>query len=156
MHRRLLTDSPHPHRCLKLGTQRRCSRHSRTDAAPAFADCAHTLPASELRCALCKIQARPHDKARASPVPVPVPTTDSTRALVLLFIPLVHTSIFSLDFTQFPLLPILCPPVPAPSTSLARRLRENGAPTSASCAASPLPVPPLPWPYVGAYAVPRD
>ncbi|KAJ7821087.1 hypothetical protein B0H14DRAFT_3876042 [Mycena olivaceomarginata] len=86
----------------------RCLRHSRADAAPVFADCAHMLPASELR-----------------PVPIPVPTSDSTRALVLLFIPLVHTSIFSLDFTQFPLLPILCPPCSStkhePCASIARK-----------------------------------
>jgi hypothetical protein len=131
-------------------------RHSRADTTPALADCAHTLPASELLCALYKIQARPYDQASASPVPVPVPTTGSTCALVLPFIPLLHTSLFSLDFMQFPLLPILCSPVLAPSTGRARRLRQNSAPTSASCAACLLPMPPLPWLYVGAYAVPRD
>jgi hypothetical protein len=47
------------------------------------ADCTRTLPASQLRCALYKIQARPYDQACASPVPVPVPTTHSTRDLVV-------------------------------------------------------------------------
>jgi hypothetical protein len=64
------------------------------------------------------------------------------------FILLLHTFLFSLDFAHplLPAFPTLSSPVLPPSASCVPRSCDNGAPTSASCAACPLPVPPRPRP----------
>ncbi|KAJ7689650.1 hypothetical protein B0H14DRAFT_3532682 [Mycena olivaceomarginata] len=122
------------------------------------ADCACTLPISQLRCALYKTQARRYDQGCTSPVPVPVPTTRLHSRLcrplwATAFSPIPCSS--SLSFT-----PSSSPstsPIPErkPCASIVQQRRVNirlmrclpavcAASPAALIVSPPIPIPPLP------------